>query len=337
VTDGSPRFLIVRLGSLGDVIHAIPAAAALRRRYPEARIDWLVDPSYAGLLKLVSGLDEIVPLNTRGPLLQTLSTIGRLRRQRYDVAIDLQGLIKSAALARSAGARRTLGMPREHLREPMAGSLYTDTVGPGDAVHVVHRNLRMLSGVGVEDVRVMFPLQIPATDATEAVAARFARDEYVVINAGAAWPNKRWPAGRFGALAAAIRERRGLRTLVLWGPGEQGLAEAVVSASSGAAETAPPTAVVDLFGIVQHARLLVAGDTGPLHIGPAVGTPIVALFGPTMSERNGSWVAADVAVSRYERCVCHYERRCRLSTPCIEDIGVDEVLAAVERRLDHND
>jgi lipopolysaccharide heptosyltransferase I len=334
VTDGSPRFLIVRLGSLGDVIHAIPAAAALRRRYPEARIDWLVDPLYVALLKLVSGLDERVPLNTRGPWLQLLSTIGWLRGQRYDAAIDLQGLIKSAVLARSAGARRTFGMPREQLREPMAGSLYTDVVDPGDAVHVIHKNLRVLSGLDVEDTRVMFPLQIPATKATDAVAARFAPDDYVVINPGAAWPNKRWPARRFGTLAAMVRERRGLRTLVLWGPGEQALAEAVASESSGAADVAPSTVVVDLFGILQRARLLVSGDTGPLHIGAAVGTPIVALFGPTISGRNGPWAPGDVSVSRVERCVCHYERRCRLSTPCIEDIGVEEVLAAVERRLD---
>jgi lipopolysaccharide heptosyltransferase I len=334
VTDGSPRFLIVRLGSLGDVIHAIPAAAALRRRYPEARIDWLVDPQYVGLLRLVSGLDERVALDSRGSLVQTLSTVGWLRRQRYDAAIDVQGLIKSAALARSAGARRTFGMPRGQLREPTAARLYTDVADPGEAVHVIHRNIRMFSVVGVEDERVMFPLQIPATQASEVVAARFAPDEYVVINPGAAWPNKRWPARWFGALAAGIRERRGLRTLVLWGPGEQALAGAVIDASNGAAVLAPSTVVVDLFGIVQHARLLVSGDTGPLHIGAAVGTPTVALFGPTMSERNGPWAPADVSVSRFERCVCHYERRCRLSECCIDGISVDEVLAAAERRLD---
>jgi lipopolysaccharide heptosyltransferase I len=334
VKEGSPRFLIVRLGSLGDVIHAIPAAAALRRRYPEARIDWLVDPGYVGLLDLVTGIDERVPLNPRGAALETMSTIGRLRRVRYDAAFDLQGLIKSAVLARAAAARRTVGFARDHLREPAARLFYTGTVEPGGAVHVIQQNMAVVASAGVTDTRVMFPLSIAATATAEAVAARFAPNDYAVLNPGAAWPNKRWPATRFGSLAAAIRDRLGLRSLVIWGPGEQALAETVAAESSGAAEVSPATSIADLFAVAQHARLLVSGDTGPLHIGAAVGTPVVALFGPTRSERNGPWSPADVALSRLDRCSCHYQRRCRLGTPCIEDIGIDEVLAAVERRLD---
>jgi ADP-heptose:LPS heptosyltransferase len=154
-----------------------------------------------------------------------------------------------------------------------------------------------------------------------------------MINPGAAWPNKRWPPERFGALAAGIRERVGVRSLVLWGPGEEDVANLVVSASRGAAELSPRTAIVDLFAIAKGAKLMVSGDTGPLHIAAAMGTPVVALFGPTYSERNGPWASADITISRAARCVCHYERRCRLQQPCIEDIGVDEVLSAVEYRV----
>jgi ADP-heptose:LPS heptosyltransferase len=262
--------------------------------------------------------------------------MARVRRQHYDAVLDLQGLLKSAVLARLSGARRTIGLAMEHLREPAARLFYTETVDPGTAAHVIDQNLRMAAAAGVTDTRVMFPLDVPSTATADAAAARFGRDGYVLINPGAAWPNKRWPAHRFAALAAAIRHRRGLRSLVVWGPGEKAMAETVVAQSQGAAELSPATSIADLFALAQRAGLMVSGDTGPLHIGGAVGTPIVALFGPTRWERNGPWSAADAIVSRFDRCVCHYERRCRLDTPCVDDIGVDEVMAAVEHRLEQS-
>jgi heptosyltransferase-1 len=120
---------------------------------------------------------------------------------------------------------------------------------------------------------------------------------------------------------------------VLWGPGEESLADAVVAASLGGAETAPPTTITDLVGLARGARLMVSGDTGPLHIAGAVGTPIVALFGPTFPERNGPWSLRDVVVSRASQCSCRYERRCHNAAPCIDDISVSEVCDAVGRRL----
>jgi ADP-heptose:LPS heptosyltransferase len=134
-------------------------------------------------------------------------------------------------------------------------------------------------------------------------------------------------------VAAALRERYAIRSAVLWGPGEESLASAVVAASAGAAVAALPTTIPDLFALSQRAALLVSGDTGPLHIAAAVGTPIVALFGPTRSDRNGPWSSADVIISRNETCVCHYERRCRRAQPCIDDITVAEVVSAIDRRL----
>jgi ADP-heptose:LPS heptosyltransferase len=107
----------------------------------------------------------------------------------------------------------------------------------------------------------------------------------------------------------------------------------VVSASNGAAERAPATSITDLFAIARRARVLVSGDTGPLHIGGAVGTPLVALFGPTFAARNGPWSAADIVIARTDACVCLYRRRCRRATPCINDIQLPDVVAAVERRV----
>lgn len=332
------RFLIVRLGSLGDVIHAIPAAAALRHRYPDAQIDWMVDPRYVELLNLVQPLDQRVPidprwLRRRAERAAFIACLRALRRSRYDAVIDLQGLLKSALLARAAGGRQTVGFPRAHLREPAARFFYTDTPDPGQAPHVVHKNLALLEAVGVHDRQVHFPLQIPRSAVVQSVADRFGGRGYALINPGAAWPNKRWPPARFGALAAAIRREFGLTSLVLWGPGEEAMASEVIAASAGAAELSPATTIADLVGLSRGARLMVSGDTGPLHIAGAVGTPIVAIFGPTLPERNGPWSEQDVTLARWHDCACHYERQCRRANRCIDDIAVEQAIDAVRRRM----
>ena len=316
---------------MGDVIHAIPTAAALRARFPEARIDWMVDPRYVPLLEMMRGLDSRIAVNTRR-VGSTFATLGDLRRVGYSAVIDLQGLLKSAVLARAVGAERTIGFASHHLRERTAGPFYSHRVDPTES-HVIFKNLALLAPLGSRDNRVAFPLEIPPSDVADTAVARFAGTPYAVINPGAAWPNKRWPADRFGGLAATLHDRFGLRSLVLWGPGEQPLAEQVATASRGAAEPAPATSITDLFAIASRARILISGDTGPLHIGGAVGTPLVALFGPTYAARNGPWSPADIVVSRTDGCSCLYRRRCRRKSACIDDIQLFDVVDAVERRL----
>jgi lipopolysaccharide heptosyltransferase I len=328
--------LIVRLGSLGDIIHTIPAAAALRVAFPGARIDWLTAPEYVDLLGLVEGLDGRIAIDTRailgGPH-GVIGTIGRLRRARYDAVLDMQGLLKSAVVARLAGASRTVGFTRDHLREPAAAAFYSETVNPSGAAHVIQKHLALTHALGVDDTAIRFPLRIPDAPAVAALTARIGEPGFVLLNPGAAWPNKRWDPARFGALAAALAHRRGLRSVVMWGPSERELADAVVNASQGAAELAPRTRIVDLFALARAARLMISGDTGPMHIAGAVGTPIVGLFGPTSAQRNGPWAADDQTISRLDQCQCVYERRCRLSNMCINDIQVDDVVRAADERL----
>jgi heptosyltransferase I len=331
-TRQGPRYLLVRLGSLGDVIHAIPAAAALRAHAPSAQIEWLVDPRYAGVVQMVQGVDRAITVDPRGPRGQLLATIRELRRARYDAAFDVQGLIKSAALARLAGARRTLGFPRQHLREHLARLFYTETPDLGGAEHVVHKALALVAAVGVPPGAPQFPLQLPPSPPATQVAARHPGG-FALLNPGGAWPNKQWPAERFGVLAAIIRERHGLPSVVIWGPGEESRAAAVVAESEGAAELSPPTRIADLFGLSKAARVVVSGDTGPLHIAGAVGAPLVAIFGPTIAARNGPWSPADQVVERTDECACLYRRQCRNELRCIDDISVDEVAGAVTVRL----
>lgn len=330
------KFLIVRLGSLGDVIHGIPAAAALRGRFPHAQIDWLVDPRYAALLDLVECIDRPIAFDPRDLRIgrgRSRSVLKDLRAAHYDAVVDLQGLLKSAVLGRLVGAARTIGFPRAHLREPLARFFYTEAPDPGGAPHVIDKNLGLLRPLGVSDPAVHFPLRIPRTDTVRSVIDRFALGGYAILNPGAAWPNKRWPATHFGAVAESIRREHGWRSVVLWGPGEEPLASSVAAASQGAAEVAPATTITDLVGIARGARLMVSGDTGPLHIAGAVGTPIVALFGPTSPARNGPWATRDVSISRVVDCSCVNERSCRRAVPCIGDIAPEEVLQAVRQRV----
>jgi heptosyltransferase-1 len=325
------NILIVRLSALGDVVHAIPAAAALRRAFPQARIDWLVEARHRAIVDLVTVVDHVsvVRQSSVGGWTRVLR---ELRAVRYDVALDFQGLTKSAVLARGSGATRVAGFSLRDLREKIARPFYT-SAADAEGGHAIMKNLRLLQTVGIHDSRIEFPIAEADSPALAALRTSIADRRFAVINPGAAWPNKRWPAERYGALAAAIRRDAALIPIVLWGPGEEDLARAVVASSSGAAELAPPTCVRDIVAISRAADLFVAGDTGPLHIAMAVSTPTVSVFGPTDPARNGPWSAGDLVVSRADRCGCHIDRRCRQANWCLDDISVTEVAAAVQKRL----
>ena len=327
------NILVVRLGALGDIVHAIPAVAAIRRAHPDARIDWLVEARHREILDLTSVLDNVVTLDT--PTIGGwIRAVRRLRAPMYDVALDLQGLMKSAVLARVSGAHRVIGFSIWHLREKTARPFYSEVdkeIQPED--HVIHKNLRLLRTLGFDSTTVEFPLQPVSSLVLNDVRREFDDAPFALINPGAAWPNKRWPPERFGAVASFLREVRGVRSLVLWGPGEAPLAHAAVEESNGAAIVAPPTRIRDLLALSRAAALMVSGDTGPLHIAVAAGTPIVALFGPTDPQRNGPIDAADVVVSKYADCSCHYQRRCHRAKWCLGDVSVAEVTAGIQQRL----
>jgi heptosyltransferase-1 len=325
------NILIVRLSALGDIVHAIPAAAALRRAFPAARIDWLLDTRHRDIVDLVTSVDRVVTVR-RSSLGGWAQVLRELRGSRYDVALDFQGLVKSAVLARGSGARRVAGFSLRHLREKTARPFYTSTED-AEGGHAILKNLRLLRTLGVDDLRIEFPLAPVDSPALGTLRQSIGDRRFALINPGAAWPNKRWPPDRYGALAVTIRERLGLVPVVLWGPGEETLSQAVLTASGNAAILAPPTSVRDIVALSRAADLFVAGDTGPLHIAMAVGTPTVSLFGPTDPARNGPWSARDLVVSRSDRCGCHIERRCHESHWCLDDIGVAEVAATVQQRL----
>ena len=336
--DAGPRaFLIVRLGALGDIVHALPLTAALRAAWPDARVDWLVDVKHRAILDHVGGLSTIVPVDTRrmGGETGVVPVVRRLRAARYDVAVDAQGLLKSALLARLAGARRVVGLARAHLREPLARWAYDDVAEPAGP-HVVDHALALALAVGAPAGPPRFALEPRPSDIVDRVRGTLglaAGQPFAVINPGAAWPNKRWPPERFGAVARDLRARHGWPSIVIWGPGEEDLARGVAAAADGAATLAPATSLGELLAILGAAGLVVSGDTGPLHLAAALGRPIVGIYGPTDPARNGPWSPADVTLSRNRACACHHQRRCTAAAWCLGALGADEVSAAVDRRL----
>ena len=328
------RLLVVRLGSLGDLVHTLPAVSALRRTWPSLEIDWLVDAVHRDFLALVPAITRIVTLEGRTPG-AWLQVRQAMRTRRYDVAADFQGLIKSAVLARWSGAKRVVGFARDALRERAAAPFYTERVDVETGRHVVEKNLQLAQALGAQPGAIEFPIaEVPSPAVSAFLAAH--RGPFALVNPGAAWPNKRWPPDRFGEICRALHERFGLTSVVLWGPNEETIAGAVVAASAGTAVGAPPTRLSDLVALGRHAQLMVSGDTGPLHIAMALGVPAVALFGPTDPQRNGPWRSADISLSRYDGCDCHYERRCRRDAAqwCLGTITVDEVMTAIGRRME---
>jgi heptosyltransferase-1 len=328
---------------LGDIVHAIPVAAALSRAFPSARIDWLVSAKHRGLLDLVPVVDRRLVITDRGDaggVTSLVSAIRELRRNRYDVVFDLQGLLKSAVLARLSGAPRVIGFSSGYLRERLARPFYTEVYDPGgggmydpgERSHVVQMNLGLLTTIGVAVAAPEFPIERIDTEIARALRER-AGGRYALVNPGAAWPNKRWPAARYGAVARAVDARHGLKTIVSWGPGEEPLAQEVVRESAGAALLSPRTSIVDLLALIRAATVMISGDTGPTHVAAALGTPIVGIYGPTRPSRNGPWAPLDITISRDDVCQCHHLRRCTRDRMCLLDVEAAEVLDAVERRL----
>ena len=337
----SPRILIVRLSAIGDVIHGIPVACALREHLPQAHIAWMVEGRSADLLRGHQALDEII--NVPRGWLKSPAFVWRLRSQlrrpRYDVTIDMQGLTKSALVARIAGAKRRIGFSGWEGRE-LSTWLNNELVA-ATKTHVIDRNLELLRPLGILAPAVRFDLPETTADRTtaeRAIAERITverplRHGFAVINPGAGWPSKLWPRDRFAAVARYLGEREATPSLVVWaGPQERGWAEEIVAGADGHARLAPPTTLTELAAIVRRARLFIASDTGPLHLAAAVGTPCVGLYGPVSAERNGPYGPQHVALQKI--CLPTRSRQRRTAGPeSMEAIGVDDVCQACCRVL----
>jgi heptosyltransferase-1 len=337
------RILIVRTSALGDVVHALPVLRALRRAHPDAHIAWAVEESFAPLLAGHPDLDSVVPVRLRAWRRSLLGGAARremgaawrsLRRFAPDVALDLMGNHKAGALARLSGARRVIGPARRDRREPSSAVWMSEGVALAGE-HAVDRMLGVLAPLGVAPAPVDFggeALLRPAPP--EASAFLDGRAPYVLILPAAGWGNKVYPPARWGEVARRLRAAAGLDAWVPFAPGEEPLARAVAVASRGAARAVDAAAFPFLAALIRGSRLVLGGDTGPLHLAQALGAPVVCVMGPTDPRRNGPYGAPERALHRRLPCSFCYKRfgevkACllQLSPAAVADRGL-ELLAA---------
>ncbi|RMG49370.1 MAG: lipopolysaccharide heptosyltransferase I [Acidobacteria bacterium] len=337
------KILIVKLSSIGDVIHTLPALAALRRRFPEARISWIVERSSASLLRDHPYLDDLIEIDTRlwrrrwsspSTWRQMRSALTALRAHRFDVGLDFQGLLKSGLVLFLSGARRRIGFETACLREKPSALFLTEQVPVSDEVHVIEKNLALVRALGAEPgADYEFPLAISEED-RHVVAHRLqslAVESFAIVNPGGNWKGKRWAPENYAAICDYLWAEHGLVSVITHAPGEEALAEEVSRRARGSAIPFACT-LKQLAVLADRARLFIGGDTGPLHLAAARRTPIVAIFGPTPAGRNGPFSPHDIVVQDPRARVSPYYRRRRNEGSYIR-VPVEEVKRAIERRL----
>ncbi|HXM90087.1 MAG TPA: glycosyltransferase family 9 protein [Candidatus Dormibacteraeota bacterium] len=283
------RFLVVRLGSLGDIVHTFPAVAALRESFPAAEIIWLTHARYK-LLVHSSGLASKTWTTETRAVSSLMRTIREIRAASFDIAIDYQGLWKSASLPFLGGVKRRIGFSLESVREFGVPLLYTDRVH-GTGAHVADQNGELSKRAGAQNAVANFRLDPPPVRPEE--LSNFLRSDgmkpYVVLSPGGGWRSKCWPPERFGTLCKKIFQSLSLRCLINYGPGEADLATKIRAASGDADPVLFNGELGPLMSLLRSAVCVVGGDTGPLHLAVALDTPVVALFGPTDPARNGPY------------------------------------------------
>jgi heptosyltransferase I len=344
------RLLIVRLSAMGDVIHTLPAAQALRDAFPKAQIGWLIEERWAELL-CAPGTPRRGPRSAQRPLadwvhtvnlprwgkslsqLSTSEQIARVwndvRSAQYQVAIDLQGAIRSALLARWSAAPIVYGSAQP--REVPASLWYTRPVIPRGE-HIVEQNVSVVEGVVGRRLTVptvTLPRDPAAEEELSEDLVQPGVGDYAILNPGAGWGAKRWPAERYGEAAVRLA-REGIRCLVNYGPGEEDLWERVKAASNGVVRPTK-TSVTGLIALTRAAKLFIGGDTGPLHLAAALQVPAVAIFGPTDPARNGPYGTRSI-VLRSPRSPTTHARHARPDEGMLE-IGVDAVMNAARELL----
>jgi lipopolysaccharide heptosyltransferase I len=332
------KILFIKPSSLGDIVHAMPVLAVLRRRFPQAFIAWLVKRQWAELVERMEGVDRVWPVGSG--VAGWLSEVPSLRAERFDLAVDLQGLFRSAAMAKLAGCPERIGFENGREGSPL---FYTRRVAvPTPDMHAMDRYLLVAQALGADaPTSPEFRFSISARDreqiaATLAQAGVKAGARWIAMNVSARWPTKRWPAASFAETADRM-QKEGLGPVVLFGgPEDRADAQAVkelMKASS--ADVTGATSLGLLPALLQSASALVTNDSGPMHVAAAVGTPVVALFGPTSSIRTGPYGKTHCVLTHPIPCSPCFSRTCRnaIERECLTSIEPARVVEAVRNRL----
>jgi heptosyltransferase-1 len=322
-TAGNPenvRILVVRLGAMGDIVHTLPAVASLKHSHPGSRLTWVVEAKWAPLLEGNPFVDRVVPLR-RGSIASLTRSWRELRAEPYHIAVDFQGLLKSAVCADLARPGRIFGFDYPLLRERAAGLFYSQKTLTR-AAHVVDRNLDLAAAAGASALLRVFPLP-PGQPEGELPPGAF-----VLASPLAGWRSKQWPAEHYRALAARLRAELGMPLVVDLPPA---CADWVRQAGMAAGAVAHVSGLAGLIDATRRAAAVVGVDSGPLHLAAALGKPGVAIFGPTAPARNGPY-GGSLRVLRAADAVTTYKRRSSISES-MQRVAPDQVFEALHAAL----
>jgi heptosyltransferase-1 len=312
-----PRILAVRLGAMGDIIHALPAVATLKHSFPRCHLCWVVEPRWAPLLDGNPFVDEVVLFN-RGSLRGLLETRRRLRAGRFDVAVDFQGLLKSALVASAARPEKIIGYHPAEAREPLAALFYSTKVRPR-SLHIVDRHLELAAAAGATNLLKSFPLPPGAPE------GELPEGPFVLASPLAGWVSKQWPAESYAALGRMLRERLGIPLVLNAPPGD-------AASLAGIPDTIPHTSgLPGLIHATRRAAAVVGVDSGPLHLAAALGKPGVAILGPTDPARNGPY-GGSIKTLRSPSARVSYKRRTAID-PSMREITPEMVMEALQEPL----
>jgi len=326
------KILIVKPSSLGDVVHSLPFLNAIRKRYPEAEIHWLVFKGFEGLLEGHTMIHKlwIVDKSSWTKFNHAIDTIAEiksllrdLKEERFDLVVDLQGLLRSGIITASTGAPVRIGF-----KEAREGSrlLYTDKVPGGRNIHAVDRYLKVAEFLGCDISEVAFPLPYSGiTSSFNTHPSSF--EEYAVIVPGARWVSKRWPTNNFGKLASLLH----FRSIIVGSKDDVNIANEIVARSQGKSVSfAGKTDLKELIAVIKGSKFLVTNDSGPMHIAAALGVPVFAIFGPTDPARTGPYGKGHTIIREPVACAPCFKKTCG-DTKCMEDLSVEKVLDVIMR------
>ncbi|MBI4684148.1 MAG: lipopolysaccharide heptosyltransferase II [Nitrospirae bacterium] len=317
------KILVIKPSSLGDIVHSLPFLNTLRESFPRSEIHWVVARGLEGLLEGHPMINKLWIINkdewkkirkVKGTIKEIRALFSLLKREKFDLVVDLQGLMRSSILAAATGASLRIGF-----KEAREGSrmFYTHRVTGGRDIHAVDRYLKIAEFLGCDISEVQFPFPLFELSTFKLQLP----EEYAVIVPGARWKTKRWPPERFGELASMLP----LRFFVAGSKSDMDIADRVVKNSKGnAVSMAGKTSIKELIELMRRARVVVSNDSGPMHVAAAFHVPVFAIFGPTNPLRTGPYGSGHFIIRKELECLPCYKKNCR-SVRCMDMIDVSMV------------
>lgn len=337
------RILIVKLSSIGDVVHTLPVIRTIRHNLPNSYIAWIVEDKAKEILEGNKDVDRIITINTKlwrkafnsSTIREILDVINTLRKERFDTAIDLQGLIKSGVISYLSWAKTRIGFDSENCRELLSILFTNKKVSPKkEESHVVDKNLSLLKPFGFKEIKKEFFISHSLKDDKYIndflLKNRINGKHIIAVNLGAGWKTKEWGIKNYAELCDRIVSEIGANIILTWGPGEENMVKDIMDLMAYRPLIAPPTTLKQLVALLRRCELFIGGDTGPLHIAAALKIPTVAIYGPSDPLRNGPYGDNYFIIHKKIECSGCYKRSCD-TIECMKMIPVDDVFSAVSK------